>query len=155
MKKLIRSLLVALGLASAGSAAADEIPVPGMAESDHFRAEEVWSYKARAGEESSRVAIGRIDSLPGDTIAVHVKIVGLRLRNSNAPAGITTVMGHAPILESALLASVLERVDEEVDLDGFDEGYKTWLAAYLEGEAGLFSMPLAEIVSSIEATLSR
>jgi len=64
-------------------------------------------------------------------------------------------MGHAPILESALLASVLERVDEEVDLDGFDEGYKTWLAAYLEGEAGLFSMPLAEIVSSIEATLSR
>ena len=155
MKKLIRTVLASMGLLSSGEEVTDEIPQPKAALSQKFTVGQVWRYETRETEEGSRLLIGRIEELPGPTKIVHIKIVGLQLKNPHAPGGIATFMGHAPILESSLAESVVELVDEPVDRDGLEDGYQTWLAAYLEGEAGVFSIPVSEMVAGTEQTLSQ
>ncbi len=153
--KLIRSILTIFGLGCAAAAAGSDGPNPKTATSAQFSVGQCWRYKTRPGEESSRVCIGRIETISDDSKVVHIKIVGVKIRNRHAPDGFVTEMGHAPILESALAGSVTEKDDDQGDLSGLQEGYETWLEAYREGKGGVFSIPVDEIVAVIETTLSQ
>jgi hypothetical protein len=39
-------------------------------------------------------------------------------------------------------------------LVGFDEGYNAWRGAYEAGRGGIFTLPLAEIVESMEQAIA-
>ena len=64
-------------------------------------------------------------------------------------------MNHAPVSEAAFAASVTELTDEVADLDGFSEGYETWLASFQDDDAGVFTITLAEIAEMMEGALNQ
>ncbi|MDJ0975485.1 MAG: hypothetical protein QNJ98_13555 [Planctomycetota bacterium] len=123
------------------------------AKSDRFKPGQVWRYKTRAVEPNARVIIGRVEERPKDGTIIHVKFVGVQVKNNHAPNGVSTELAHAPVALAQVEASVTELTDEAPDLSGFEEGYRTWLAAYKSGEGGVFTVPLSEISEYIEQTL--
>lgn len=151
----VLKVLAAVGVAAALGAGVEEVPPPEPATSSQFEPGQVWRYQTRPGEEGSRVIIGKIERAPELGTIVHVKLVGLRLRNPAAPGGFSGVLAHAPVSEVQVSASVAELTDEPADLEGFSEGYQTWLSAYRAGDAGIFTISLAEIAEVTEQALSR
>jgi hypothetical protein len=149
---VLRILFGALALTATACSMAP--PMPERASSPQFRVGQVWRYETRAGEEGSRVIVGRVERIEGVGKVVHVKVTGLHLESSAAPGAVATIMFHAPIAEAQLAASVIELTDERGDLEGFAEGYAQWLRAYREGKAGVFTLQLSEVVASIERAMS-
>ena len=155
MKRWLRSFLAALGIGAASAACADELAPPEPATSNQFEPGQVWRCKTRPGEEASRVVIGKVEKTPETGIIVHVKLTGLRVKNPSAPGGVSMVMSHAPVSEAQVSASVTKLTEEHADLDGFAEGYSTWLSSFREGDAGAFAISLSEIAEYTEQTLSQ
>lgn len=154
MRKWISYVVLAVGVFTpAGTQAADVVP-PEPATSEQFAVGQVWRYHTRPGEEGSLAAIGAIEVSPYFGIIVHVKLVGVRIRDPGAPAGFSTAIVHAPVAEAALQASVIALADETVDLGDMWESYEVWLAAHLRKEAGVFAVELSEIVSGTEQRLN-
>lgn len=153
--KRFRRLLAAIGVSKAPATSAEELPPPQLFPRIEFESGQVWRYTTRSGEEASRVHIGRIDRAPELGTIVHVMLTGLRLSNSSAPTGLSEVISHAPVPEAQLATSVLELTDEDADLEGFAEGYATWLSSYRPGDAGAFTISLSEIVEHMKQVLSQ
>ena len=128
---------------------------PKPAESAQFKPGQVWKYKTRANEELSRVMIGKVEHDDHIGKIVHVKIIGLKLKNKRATDGFSEVLGHAPISEKALADSVTELTAEAAELKDFQRGYETWLASFKSGHAGVFTISLAEIAKFMEKALDR
>ena len=154
MRHMIHTLIAAIALASVVGACSTGPPTPERASSPQFRVGQVWRYQTRLGEETSRAIIGRIERIEGIGKVVHVKLTGLHLTSSAAPGAVGTIMFHAPVVEDWLAASVVELTPERGDLEGFAEGYGKWLAAYRKGEAGVFTIPLSEVVAGMEQALN-
>jgi len=125
-------------------------PTPPPPKNVQFEEKQVWTYRTRPGEEKSRLVIGRIESDATSGTIVHIKVVGVSVKNPGTPSGRTTELPHIPISTSALAGSVLERSDDAVSLDGFEEGYTAWK----EAEGGVFMVPVSEIVGYVEKSMS-
>ena len=128
---------------------------PKAAQSAQFKSGQVWKYNTRANEKMSRVLIGKIERDDHIGIIVHVKVIGLKMRNKRADDGFSEVIGHAPVSEAALSGSVTELTDATADLDDFQRGYETWLRAFKAGQAGVFTISLSEIAKFMEKALNR
>ena len=151
----ITALLTTAGIGSAPGSNAKKHPPPEPASSEQFAVGQVWLYKTRPAEETSRVIIGKIEKSPYIGTIVHVKLTGLHIQDLSAPGGFISVMTHAPVTEAALSTSVTELSNEVSDLDGFAEAYNTWLSAFRPGGAGVFTLTLSEIVEVMEQTLNQ
>jgi hypothetical protein len=143
--------LLAFAFALLLAACASGPPTPERTSSPRYRVGQVWRYQTRPGEEASRAIVGRIEKIEGIGSVVHVKLTELRLRG---PQGVATVIFHAPVAEPQLSASVSELTGERGDLEGFAEGYALWRSAYASGKAGVFTLPLAGVVDSMEQALN-
>jgi hypothetical protein len=62
---------------------------------------------------------------------------------------------HAPVTRQALEASVTELVQEGAALPDISEGYAVWLLAFEKGQAGVFTLPVAQIVQHIEDAFAK
>ncbi len=132
-----------------------QAPPPPPTQSDNFKPGQVWKYRTRPGEEGSRLIVGKVEQLGTLGAVVHIKLTGLSIKSPHAPQGITTVMGHAPVTEAKLSESVTTLLSESGDLNGFQEGYDTWLVSYKAGKAGVFTIAVAEIVDCMEKALAQ
>jgi hypothetical protein len=119
-----------------------------------FEPGQAWHYRTRSHETGSLAIVGRVEELPGIGVVVHAKLVGLSIKNPAAPGGVSSQVGHVPLLERAFAASVTELAHTNADLSDFDEGYETW-RANTDDEPGAFSEPLAEVVGYIESTINQ
>lgn len=122
--------------------------------SERFTVGQVWSYKTRPSESASRLVIGRIDSIDGQNV-IHIKITGLMLKNPLRPGLPQSQLNHAPISETALLNSVIAKVEDKVDLDGFQDGYDEWHSAFKRGKGGWYTESVADIPDTIEQVLAK
>jgi len=115
---------------------------------------QAWTYRTRPGEEASRVAIRRIDREPEDGEVFHVSILGVKLRNHRLPGGLQPAMNHAAVSRTTLDASLLA-VDGPADGDdNWTHGYDVWRQAYDNGDAGIFDLPISEILAYIEMVVA-
>ena len=153
---LARALIAAVLLtALAVGCGEGEVSAPLPTTSVEFTEGQVWRYRTRAGEEDSRLVIGKVDTAPGIGVTVHVKLTRLRLRSPAAPDVVQTELAHAPIAETYMAASVTALTDETADLEGFREGYEIWLRLFVQGEAGVFTITPAEVVDYVEAQFAQ
>ncbi|AWT34846.1 hypothetical protein GCM10008956_36800 [Deinococcus arenae] len=113
-----------------------------------FQAAQRWTYRTRPGEDTSTVLILRRDDEPNGT-ALHVTLDRLRLGNPHLPGGVQMALGHAPVTADALRASVLELIQVNAPLPADEGGYRQWREAADRGEAGVFTLTLAEILDVI------
>jgi len=117
-----------------------------------LRPGQVWRYATRPGEEQSRVQILKVDSDPVIGEIIHIAITKVRILPSENGLSVTTI-GHVPISREALEGSGLSLESKSGEPPDIPEGYKVWRDAFHGGTAGVFSIPVAEIVEVMEITI--
>jgi hypothetical protein len=115
---------------------------------------QAWSYRARPGEETSRVAIRRIDQEPEDGEVFHISILGVKLRNHRVPGGMQPAMNHAAVSRTTLDASLLSAEGATDADEHWRDGYAVWRQAYDAGDAGIFDLSIPEILGYIEMVVA-
>jgi hypothetical protein len=120
-----------------------------------FSEGQVWHYKARPHEATSTIQICKIESDPRMGEMFHISIRGLRMKNPRSPTGFNDQMSHAPVSRQTLAQSVTKLSGTSSVDPGYREGYATWRKAFEQGDAGIFTIPVAEIVSGIETAINK
>jgi len=120
-----------------------------------FAVGDIWQYKHREGEEGSQVIINKIETIAEDTPVYHVSIVNVKVINPQSPSGLAEKLAHAPVSLETLQTSLTNKIATEQPFDeDYLEGYEQWREAYLAGQAGIFTITIAEIVNFIEQAIN-
>ena len=131
----------------------NQVPIEDFYNS-RFQVGQVWEYQTRLVDPKSTLQILNVQRLYGTTVAVHVQVNGLNLKSVPKLKDGGTA-SHLPFSEESIEASVtnLLRANQPLPED-YKEGYETWYNAFMEGKAGVFTMPVARVVNMIEETMS-
>ena len=98
-----------------------------------FQVGQVWRYKTHPGEEDSTLIILKIEPSRFGNI-VHINVNGLNISDPGIEGGMRDTIPHLPFSKNALETSVVELIDEGVDLPSFEWAYNTWRS----DEGGVF-----------------
>ncbi|REC62848.1 hypothetical protein DRF65_08480 [Chryseobacterium pennae] len=111
-----------------------------------------WNYKTRPIEANSTLTILKIEEYPKTGKVIHISISGLKMRNPDSPSGFAEKLTHIPMSEEALDKSVTKVYKENSKMpDSLEmDGYSTWKKEFDKGDAGVFAIPVSEIVSVME-----
>jgi len=120
-----------------------------------FKVGQVWAYQTRPQEPQARLTVVHIDRDPRLGIIVHVRLTGLHLRNPRIAGGISTEVPHLPVAARALVQSVTRKLSDHGPLGEYLEGYHVWRKEFDAGTAGIFTVPLAEIIDGVEHGLNQ
>jgi len=120
-----------------------------------YKVGQQWSYSARPGEEKSYLIIVKIDNDPKLGRIIHIALRGLKMKNPHSPDGFSEDVNHMPFLEAAIEKSGLKLLKEKVELPDFEEGYQIWRKAFDAGNAGAYSITVAEAVEVMETALNK
>ncbi|WP_309573226.1 hypothetical protein [Deinococcus sp.] len=117
-----------------------------------------WTYHTRPGEETSTVLILASEHSPEnggpDSPVVHIRLDGLRLHSPHLAGGVQEDLAHSPVSEAALKDSVMELIQEGVAVNEDLDGLEDWRDAYARGEAGVFTLPVKELVEAVEQAIN-
>jgi hypothetical protein len=116
---------------------------------------QVWNYKTRKGEEKSTLKILKIEKYSENGKVIHISISGLKIKNPASPTDYAENFSHIPISEEALDKSITNLKNEthkkpdSLELDG----YSYWKKEFDNGNAGIFTIPVSEIVGKMEESI--
>ncbi|GHU32374.1 hypothetical protein FACS189497_13920 [Betaproteobacteria bacterium] len=116
---------------------------------------QVWSYKTREGEEESTVLINKVEQVPKLGKIFHISIFGVKVKNPRISSGVSTELPHSPVSEETLRKSLKKLIRRSSPNPDYAEGYKTWKEAFDKGEAGVFTIDVAEIIDVIEKAINQ
>jgi hypothetical protein len=125
------------------------------AQARDFRAGQLWSYHARPGDDASLILINLVESVPKLGAVYHISVLRVHLPSWEDNSRTEIDLPHFPVLREALEQSVIAHVGDRTPHDGYRDGYNTWRAAFDDGRAGAFSVPIAEVVSIVEAAVGK
>ena len=120
-----------------------------------YKPGQVWSYKTRPKEESSRITILKVEPHANLGDIVHIRVSDVKMQSPAAPDGLAKVIHHSPFAEEAIDASVVELLAEDVELPDFAEGYDLWRESFDKGEAGVFTIPVAQSIEAMERVIDQ
>jgi hypothetical protein len=120
-----------------------------------YKAGQVWNYKTRKGEEGSFVTILKVEEYPKDGTVIHVAVDQVNMTGQRTGKFFGHTIGHMPFSEEALKESVTQLKKEMSSLPEFEEGYNNWKEQFEKGNAGVFSVTVAEAVEFTETTLDQ
>ncbi|QTN21448.1 hypothetical protein HZ992_14775 [Rhizobacter sp. AJA081-3] len=131
------------------------VPTMSDAQVQQFSEGQVWHYRTRASEPNSTLLINKVEVQPKLGEVFHVSVRDVRVRNKHAPGGMSTELPHFPVSRTTLQASVTKLVGTAPVNPEYREGYETWRKAFEEGNAGVFTISVAEIVSNVESIINK
>jgi len=114
-----------------------------------YRPGQVWGYRTRPCDEQSYLIVVKVDDALGLTNIVHICIEGVRVKDQLSKQWTVKTIGHLPIAEEALSASVTEMLGVTTQLPDFQAGYETWRTEFEKSEAGYFTAPVADCVGLV------
>ena len=120
-----------------------------------YQAGQIWSYQTRAGEEASRLYIVRVDRELSARPIFHIYLDGLNLKNALMADGVQKTLPYAPVGQESLDSSVVELLQADAPMPNIGEGYGLWRLAFGRGEAGVFTIPVKDVVQYIEDAFAR
>lgn len=114
-----------------------------------------WKYKTRSTEKGSTLKILKIEEYPNTGKVIHISVSGLKIKSPESPDGFAHQLSHIPISEEALNKSVTKLQNETRKMpDSLEmDGYSYWKKEFDSGNAGIFSIPVSEIVSLMEESI--
>ena len=127
----------------------------GCTKNNQYRVGQEWNYKTRPTEKSSTLTILKIEEYPETGKVIHISVSGLKMKNPASPTGYAENLSHLPISEEALDKSVTTLKNEtgkkpdSLEMDG----YSYWKRAFDKGDAGIFTIPVSEIVGKMEKSI--
>src|ERR1044071_9362869 len=122
---------------------------------ESFAPGQTWTYKTRAGEESLRIIICRVDTDPKIGEIVHIHMNGLRMKKKHAPGGVGNEIGHMPYESAALRKTVTALESSNGPIPDYKSGYQDWKTAFDNGEAGVFTASVSEVMAGMESALNQ
>lgn len=126
----------------------------GIGREKEFAEGQVWSYKTRLGEDASTLLIQKVEAHPRIGSVFHISILDIRIRNPQAEEGLSTEMAHAPVSRQTLGQSCTKLVATAEPDGRYLDGYAEWKGAFDAGDAGVFTISVAEIVAGIETAIN-
>ena len=120
-----------------------------------FEAGQVWAYRTRESETASRLTVCRVEPDAAVGQIVHLYLTKLSIANPAAPEGVTRIISHMPYSGEALrpCLTALERLADM--LPPYQAGYQQWKASFDQGEAGVWTIAVADAVAAMETALNR
>lgn len=121
-----------------------------------------WTYRTRPGEDTSTLLVLGCDprrpdreGTGGDAggSVVSVRLDALQMRGPEGPGSHISELSHTPVAEENVRESVLELLEEGAPLPADLSGYQGWQLDYEKGEAGFFTVPVAEILDLLEGMM--
>lgn len=116
---------------------------------------QLWTFRARPGEERATLLINRVESDPKLGEIFHISVFGVRLENPMAPGGVTTELPHFPVSRETLDKSCLELQGTRAPNPDYLEGYAEWRGAFDAGKAGVFDIPVSGIVDIVQQAIAQ
>lgn len=110
---------------------------------------QVWTYRARPGDEQSLLKIQKVEQDPELGTIHHISIIGFRLKN---PV-VAPIIAHTPVSKASLDASVLALTKDAPSFPSAEDGIEEWRNA--DDGRGVFTIPVAEIVQLLDESSSR
>jgi hypothetical protein len=121
----------------------------------NYQTGQVWKYRARDGEAESQLVIINSTLVPGCGEIFSVAVEGIKLKNPWIVGGIQTNLPHAPVSAGALDLSVLELIGiRPSPLEEYGDAFQEWKQPFDRGEAGVFTIPIAEILTYVEEAVN-
>lgn len=120
----------------------------------YFSEGQVWRYHTRPNEPESAILINKIEYHSGLGAIFHISIAGVQVKNPHGEEPLTQ-LGHFPVVAASLEQSLTELVDTNVDNLSYREGYESWREAFVQGKAGVFNIPVEQIISFVEEAINR
>jgi len=125
------------------------------ANAQNYAEGQIWSYKARPGEQNSTLLINKVESDPKLGAIYHISVFGVSVRSPRAPSGVIHELPHFPVNKQTLEASCVKLVGQSEPNASYLDGYAEWKRAFDQGHAGVFTIPVSEIVSAVETAINK
>ena len=122
-----------------------------MQSNEKYKEGQVWSYKTRENESNSKIYIVKIEYNKTTGKIYHVYIDNLNIKNPYQKSKIQNNLSHSPVSEKTLDDSVIKIVTAKYENNiNISDGYVAWKEAFDDGKAGVFTIPVNEIIQCIE-----
>lgn len=131
------------------------ITAAGAATAQPYEAGQIWRYQTRPGEEQSRVLINKAETHETLGWIFHISVLAVQVKNPRIEGGISTELPHFPVSTQTLKDSLLVLEGSQAPNPDYLEGYEIWKAAFDKGEAGVFTINVADIVGVVEQTINQ
>ena len=148
----IALLSIPYTLATPSSAVGIDRPAPNAG---NYEEGQVWSYRNRLGEENSTILINKIEQDPRLGFIYHISILEVKVKNPHQAGGVANELPHLPVSQNTLDTSLLMFLRNSESHPEYLEGYLLWKEAFDAGEAGIFTISIAEIVDVVEQSLTQ
>lgn len=125
------------------------------ANAQNYAEGQLWSYKARPGEQNSTLLINKVESDPKLGAIYHISVLGVSVKNPRVPSGVTHELPHFPVSKQTLEASCVKLVGQSKSNSSYLDGYAEWKRAFDQGRAGIFTIPVSDIIGIVEATINK
>jgi hypothetical protein len=125
------------------------------ANAENYTEGQVWSYKARPGEAGSTLLIDKIESDPKLGAIYHISVLGVSVKNPQVLSGVQHDLPHIPVSKQALDVSCIKLLGLSKPNPDYLEGYAQWRGTFDQGHAGVFTIPISEIVGIVESTINK
>ena len=122
-----------------------------MQSNEKYKEGQVWSYKTRENESDSKIYIVKIEYNKTIGKIYHIYIDNLNMKNPYQKSKIQNNLPHSPVSEKTLDDSVIKIVTAKYENNiDISDGYVAWKEAFDDGKAGVFTIPVNEIIQCIE-----
>src|SRR5262245_54134740 len=105
-----------------------------------FAPNQEWAYRSRPQDAGPTLVIGLIEDHPKMGRVIHITVRNVNIKSSRAPEFVTHGIGHFPMSEAALTASVTRLIGVVDPPPSVLVGVKSWQAA----QGGVFTITVAE-----------
>ena len=121
---------------------------------DKFKVGQIWKYNTRHGEENSTLTILKVEKYDSIGIVIHIRIDGLKLKNTREPEEFYNDIQHLPFSRKAIFTSVKTLVSEDNKLPDYNDGYNNWKESFDKKKAGVFSIAVCDAIKYVEETMN-
>jgi hypothetical protein len=109
--------------------------------------------QTRVGEEESTLLINKVEDHPKLGRIYHISVSKVTIKA--APDAVTHDLPHLPVSRQTLELSCTKLVGRSEPNPMYLPGYQMWKQAFDGGHAGIYTIPVAEIVDLAEKMLQK
>ncbi len=122
-----------------------------------FNAGQIWKARGRPQDRNAHVLILAV--LDSNVIGpiYSIAITGVHIRNPDFEGGVQALLPHAPVTEDVLRADAIELIADDgptADHPDFSDSYLQFREMSDAGDAGVFTIPLAEVLDVVERAIA-
>ena len=124
-----------------------------LSATQEFAVGQVWAYNTRLGEEQSTLVIDKVEDGAKLGRIYHISVSGIQIKiGANTFAN---ELPHLPVSLQTLKLSCTKLLRQAAPNPNYLPGYRIWKEAYEAGRAGIYTIPVSEIVTVTEMSLQK